>query len=161
MLEKVATCIDDPDVVGIVIGYTDTRDEPGWLVPGKLYLHGRYRPAELPGLLAAYGCRFAYFPNLVPASFSYVLSEVWMIALAPPSRRGLPALVPDAGALGAGMRGVRGGWLLDDPLSPDGTARQIWALLGPGGDGEIQAARARLAAAVDAVPSTATMRAAT
>lgn len=153
MLEKVATCIDDPDVVGIVIGYTDTRDEPGWLVPGKLYLHGRYRPAELPGLLAAYGCRFAYFPNLVPESFSYVLSEVW--------QAGLPALVPDAGALGARMRAVRGGWLLDDPLSPDGTARQIWALLGPGGDGEIQAARARLAAAVDAVPSTATMRAAT
>jgi len=153
MLEEVATRIDDPDVVGIVIGYTDTRDEPGWLVPGKLYLHGRYRPAELPGLLAAYGCRFAYFPNVVPESFSYVLSEVW--------QAGLPALVPDAGALGARMRAVRGGWLLADPFSPDGTARQIEALLGPGGDHEIAAARARLATATGPVPSIAAMRAAT
>jgi hypothetical protein len=152
MLEEVATWNDDPDVIGVVIGYTDTRDEPGWLVPGRLYLHGRYRPAELPGLLAAYGCRFAYFPNRVPESFSYVLSEVW--------QAGVPALVPDAGALGARMRAVGGGWLLADPHSPAGTAQQIGALLGPGGDGEIAAACARLAAATEAVPSIEAMRAA-
>jgi glycosyltransferase involved in cell wall biosynthesis len=150
-LADVAARIADSDIVGVVIGYTDTRDEPGWLVPGKLYLHGRYQPAELPALLAAYGCRFAYFPNIVPESFSYVLSEVW--------QAGLPALVPEVGALGARMHAVQGGWLLADPLEPAAAARQIATLLAPAGDGEVAAARARLAAAAGAVPSVAAMRA--
>lgn len=152
MLEQVASGIADPDIVGVVIGYTDVRSEPGWIVPGRLYLHGPYRPAEVPALLAAYACRLAYFPNIVPESFSYVLSEVW--------QAGLPALVPDVGALGSRMRAVGGGWLLADPESPVVASRRIGELLAPGGAGELSAARQRLAAAPAAVPSLSDMRAA-
>lgn len=132
-LLRVAEALTSPDIVGVVIGYTDAQLTTGWLVPGRLFVHGRYAPDELPGLLAAYQARFAYFPNVIPESFSYALSEVWQ------SR--VPALVPAIGALGDRVRATGAGWLLERPLDVNAAAAEIERLLSPGGAMELHAAR--------------------
>jgi glycosyltransferase involved in cell wall biosynthesis len=148
-LMHVAAAIGDPDVVGVVIGYTED-DSAGWAVPGKLFVHGRYQPAELAGLLSAYHCRIVYFPNIVPESFSYVLSEVW--------QAGIPAVVPKVGALGMRVERSRAGWLLDDPLDFRRAAALIAELLGPAGAAQVAAAKAALTAHPQAVADVDSMR---
>ena len=149
-LARVANAIANPGIAGVLIGYTDNQTEAGWLVPGKLYVHGRYQHDELPALLKAYKCRLAYFPNIVPESFSYVLSEVW--------QAGLPALVPDVGALGERVRNSGAGWLLDDPRDAASAAAMIEKLLGPDGGVELAAATRRLDPPGVAVPDIAVTR---
>ncbi|MEP7083522.1 MAG: glycosyltransferase family 4 protein, partial [Betaproteobacteria bacterium] len=145
-LLRVADALTSPDIAGVVIGYTDAQLTTGWLVPGRLFVHGRYAPDELPGLLAAYQARFAYFPNVIPESFSYALSEVW--------QSGIPALVPAIGALGDRVRATGAGWLLEPPLDALAAAAEIERLLSPAGTAALAAARDRLAAA-GAVPAVA------
>ncbi|MEP6702235.1 MAG: glycosyltransferase [Betaproteobacteria bacterium] len=132
-LMRVAAAITDPDIVGVLIGYTDAQETAGWSIPGKLYVHGRYQPDELHGLLRGYGCRLAYFPNIVPESFSYVLSEVW--------QAGIPALVPAVGALGERVQASGAGWLLSDPLDAAKAAATITGLLAPEAVDQLAAAR--------------------
>jgi glycosyltransferase involved in cell wall biosynthesis/predicted nucleic acid-binding Zn-ribbon protein len=150
-LTRVANAIRGAGIVGVLIGYTDAQTEPGWLVPGKLYVHGRYRHDELSGLLEAYRCQIAYFPNLVPESFSYVLSEVW--------QAGVPALAPDVGALGERVKASGAGWLLDDPQDAAAAAAMIDELLAPAGSSKLAAARGNLAAHPGAIPALADTRA--
>ena len=150
-LLRVAAALTRDDSVGVVIGYTDAQLTSGWAVPGRLFVHGRYAPDELPGLLAGYQARFAYFPNLIPESFSYALSEVW--------QAGIPALVPAGGALGDRVRTTGAGWLLDDPLDAIAAATEIERLLSSAGGAEVAAASARIARP-GAVPDVAAMRAA-
>ncbi len=88
----------------VVIGYTDTRLEPGWQVQGELFVHGAYEDHALPALLDLYGVDTVLFANRVPESFSYTLSEAW--------GAGRPVIVPDAGALGARVAQSGGGWRL-------------------------------------------------
>ncbi len=123
MLLRVIDALADPAIVCVVIGFTEAQPAAGWLVPGRCYVHGPYKPDELPGLLAAYRARLAYFPNLIPESFSYVLSEVW--------DAGVPALVPGAGVQGDRVRATGGGWVLDDPRDPAAVAATIARLLSP------------------------------
>ncbi|MFS8087103.1 MAG: glycosyltransferase family 4 protein, partial [Acidobacteriota bacterium] len=150
-LLRVASALTDPNIVGVVIGYTELHLTPGWVVPGRLYVHGRYHPDELPGLLTGYRVRLAYFPNVVPESFSYALSEAW--------QAGTPALVPAFGALGERVRATGAGWLLDDPLDANAAATAIERLLGPAGAPELAAAAQRLGAPASCVPGVAAMRA--
>ena len=149
-LLRVVAALAGSDVVGVVIGYTDTQLTPGWIVPGRLYVHGRYAPDELPGLLAGYNARLAYFPNVVPESFSYALSEVW--------QAGIPALVPAIGALGERVRQAGAGWLLDDPLNAGAAAAKIEHLLSPSEADAVSAARDKLGMP-GAVPDVTAMRA--
>lgn len=149
-LLRVAAALADRDSVGVVIGYTDAQLSPGWIVPGRLYVHGRYAPDELPGLLAGYKAKLAYFPNMVPESFSYALSEVW--------QAGVPALVPAIGALGERVRTAGAGWLLDDPLDAAAAAARIEHLLSPAGAPALAAARDKLGVP-GAVPDVSAMRA--
>ena len=150
-LLRVARALKEPDIVGIVIGYTDAQLTPGWIVPGRLYVHGRYYPDELPGLLKSYRVRLAYFPNIIPESFGYALSEVW--------QAGVPALAPAIGALGDRVRAAGAGWLLDNPLDADAAAAAIERLLGPDRTSALAAARAKLEPPSSSVPGMTAMRA--
>ena len=94
---------------GVVIGYTAEQLMPGWIVPGRLWMHGAFQPDELPALVARYGARIAFFPPGMPESYCYALSDAWMA--------GLPAAAPDQGALAERIRRHGGGRLYDPQLS--------------------------------------------
>lgn len=111
VLDSLGPLLAQTGIAVVVIGYLDAQVVPGWRGE-HLFVHGAYDDADVPALLRAYGARLALFPNRVPESFSYALSDIWSA--------GLPVLVPDAGALGERVRRHGGGWLL--PAMPDATA---------------------------------------
>ena len=116
-LEALAQELAGSHIAIVVIGYLDRQVVPGWRVPGTFFIHGAYADDEVPGLLAAYGARLALFPNRVPESFSYTLSDAWA--------SGLPVLAAPFGALGERISRHGGGWL----LPPDFDAATISARL--------------------------------
>jgi hypothetical protein len=103
VLEEAAGQLAAHQICVVVVGYLDAQAEPGWRNAG-LFVHGAYEDEAVAGLVAAYGGQIALFPNQVPESFSYALSDVW--------DAGLPALVPPEGALGERVARNGGGWLL-------------------------------------------------
>jgi glycosyltransferase involved in cell wall biosynthesis len=104
LLEPIATGLASEAAMLVVIGYTDTQLERGMDASGQYYVHGPYEDTDLPALLDGYGVDAVLFPNRLPESFSYTLSEVWAA--------GLPVIVPDAGALGERVARRGGGWRL-------------------------------------------------
>jgi hypothetical protein len=116
MLEQVAEELAGTDIGIVVIGYMDECNLPGWHRE-RLFVHGTYQDTEVAALCRAYGARLALFPNRVPESFSYALSDLWAA--------GLPVVVPSAGALGDRVRAHGGGWV----LPADFTARDMAALV--------------------------------
>lgn len=104
LLDALSSRLAGTDIGIVVIGYIDSQLAQGWRAQGRCYVHGPYVDAELPSLLAAYGVEVALFPNRLPESFSYTLSEVWAA--------GIPVVVPDEGALAERVSQHRGGWLL-------------------------------------------------
>ena len=137
LLDPLAAQLEGTDIGLAVIGYTDTQIERGWRLPGRLYVHGPYHEAELPGLLVAYGVEAALFPNRMPEGFSYTLSEVWAA--------GIPAVVPDEGALGERVAKQGGGWLLPPGYSAADAAEFLRGLFSPGRAAE----RSRVESQVD------------
>ena len=128
VLDALATALHGTDIGIVVIGYTDRHLARGWLVPDRLYVHGPYLDTALAGWLATYHVEAVLFPNRLPESFSYTLSEVWA--------SGLPVVVPDAGALGERVARHGGGWRL--PAGFDGVeaAGFLRRLFGPAGGPE-------------------------
>ncbi len=116
-LEALAGELTGTGIGIVVIGYLDRQILPGWRVPGTFFIHGAYADEEVPSLLAAYGARLALFPNRVPESFSYALSDIWSC--------GVPVLASPLGALGERIARHGGGWL----LPPDFDAQAIAARL--------------------------------
>jgi len=90
----------------VVIGNTD----PAVSLPPSLSVHGDYRLAELPALVARYGIRAWLIPSIWPETFSYTTHE----ALA----TGLPVFCLDLGAQAEAVRGATNGIVL--PLAPAG-----------------------------------------
>ena len=117
ILDALVDRLKGSDIGIVVIGYTNLQLRRGWSAPGHYYVHGPYVDGELPALLKEYGIEVALFPNRLPESFSYTLSEVWAA--------GVPAIVPEDGALMERVIAHGGGWLLTSPFS----ARQAAALL--------------------------------
>ena len=105
------------DVRVVVVGYVDGRIEPGWLVEGRIWVHGAFEPHELRSVVARYGCQIALFPNRQPESFCYALSDAWSA--------GLPALGPDSGALGERIAESGAGWLYPPMEEPSAVARLV------------------------------------
>lgn len=116
-LPAIARALAAQQTTLIVIGYTDTRIEPGWVAPGELYIHGPYEDVALPAWLDAYRVSLVLFPNRLPESFSYTLSEAWA------ARR--PVIVPDAGALGERVANCGGGWCLPAGFGADDVAELL------------------------------------
>ena len=119
VLASLATALNNSDIGVVVIGYTDTQIAPRWIVPGVLYVHGAYEDGTLGAWLAAYRVDAVLFPNRLPESFSYTLSEVWSA--------GVPVVVPDQGALGERVKAEGGGWLLPAEFDgDDAAALLVW-----------------------------------
>jgi glycosyltransferase involved in cell wall biosynthesis len=72
---------------------------------------GRYREAELDGLLRSQAPHFAFLPAIWPETWSFVLSAAL--------RRGLPVLAFDHGAIGQRLRRLGRGTLLPPDLGRD------------------------------------------
>lgn len=135
VLEEVAARLAGSDVAIAVIGYLDEQMDPGWRSP-HLFVHGATQDEEHAALLHAYGAQIALFPNQVPESFSYALSDVW--------DAGLPALVPPEGALAERVLRHGGGWLLPAGFTAADIERELRRLLSAEGAGDLARVKSQL-----------------
>ena len=122
----------------VVVGYLDRQLYPGWRLPGSLFVHGAFEEGHAPGLLRGYGASLVLFPNAVPDSFSYALSDAWAA--------GVPVLAAPVGAIAERIREHGGGWLLRERFDAQSIAREVVSLCG----GERDAERARVQSRLDA-----------
>jgi glycosyltransferase involved in cell wall biosynthesis len=120
LLDEVTSCLPS-NLRVVVIGYVDGQTAPGWRVPGRIWVHGAFEPTEIRDFVERTGVRLAFFPNRVPESFCYALSDAWLA--------GLPALVPDRGALGERMAVHQAGWIYPHDETPALLASRIEAVL--------------------------------
>jgi glycosyltransferase involved in cell wall biosynthesis len=150
LLESLARALAGSGIALVVIGYLDRQVVPGWRVPGAYFIHGAYADTDVPGLLAGYGAELALFPNQVPESFSYALSDIWSC--------GLPVLASPYGALGERVGAHGGGWLLPEGFDAPAVARRLRALLSPESSAEFTRVKLQLSHADPArVPPLAAM----
>ncbi|QJR14131.1 glycosyltransferase family 4 protein [Usitatibacter palustris] len=117
ILEELPAHLEGSDIGIVVVGYLDRQLFPGWRVPGRLFIHGAWADADATGLLEAYGARLVLFPNRVPESFSYALSDAWAA--------GLPVLATRQGALAERIERHGGGWLLPADADAATIAREL------------------------------------
>jgi glycosyltransferase involved in cell wall biosynthesis len=136
LLEALAGELEGTDIAIVIVGYLDTQIVPGWRGE-HLFVHGAYGDEEVTALLRAYGAEVALFPNLVPESFSYTLSDAWAA--------GLPALVAPTGALAERVTEHEGGWLLPEGFGAREVAAMLRRLLRGDGAAELTRVRSRLA----------------
>jgi glycosyltransferase involved in cell wall biosynthesis len=128
LLDALVDRLQGTDIGIVVIGYTDSQLLQGWRALGRCYVHGPYVEAELSGLIAAYGVDVALFPNRLPESFSYTLSEAWAA--------GVPVIVPEDGALAERVSRHQGGWILPAGFSAADAAQLLQRLFAPAGAAE-------------------------
>lgn len=121
LLDAVLTASAERAIRFVLIGYQDRQLYPGTRHDGRLTVHGPYLPGEAPRLIDHYRVDLLWFPNRMPESFSYALSEAWAAAR--------PVLVPDAGALGERVGALGGGWLLRQPADPSSVLAELGACL--------------------------------
>ncbi|HRK37044.1 MAG TPA: hypothetical protein PK347_01525 [Burkholderiaceae bacterium] len=105
----------------VLLGYAEQRLTQGWLVPGKLWVHGAFQLEELPSLVKHYGVRMAFFPPGQPESYCYALSDAWLASV--------PALVPNLGALGERVNKHAGGEVYDAASRPEHLAVRLQAMV--------------------------------
>jgi glycosyltransferase involved in cell wall biosynthesis len=136
LVESLPALLEGSDIGIVVIGYTDRRLGAGWVVPGRLYVHGPYEEDELVSWLRGYRAEIALFPNQVPESFSYSLSQAWAA--------GVPALVAPLGALAERVTAHGGGWLLASGFDAPVVAARLRELFSPGGEAEVKRVKSAL-----------------
>lgn len=141
VLEALDPLLTGSGIAIVVIGYLDAQVPAGWRGE-NLFVHGAYQDDEVPALLRAYGARLALFPNRVPESFSYALSDLW--------DAGVPALVPPEGALGERVRRHGGGWILPAGAGAPEIAAALVLRLAPAAAAERSRVESDLARADDA-----------
>lgn len=137
----------------VLVGYLDRQHAAWQSDDARFTVHGRYDPADLPGLLAHYRVALVLYPSAGPETFSYTLSEAWSA--------GRPVLVPPIGALPERVASTGAGWILSDAEWRDEGAMldRILSIVAPSGADALHAA-AR-AAAARPHPSLAAMAAST
>ena len=136
LLEETVRRLQGSDIAIVVIGYLDNAVTPGWR-GDHLFVHGTTQDDETAPLLAAYGASLVFFPNQVPESFSYTLSDAWAA--------GMPVLAPAEGALGERIERHGGGWLLPARFDANLAAAELRRLLSPAAAEEV----ARVKSALD------------
>lgn len=134
LLRELPAHLEGSGIGIVVIGYLDQQVYPGWNPKPHTYVHGPYHPSQTAQLLRAYGAELVLFPNRVPESFSYSLSEAWAA--------GLPVLAGPAGAIGERIASHGGGWLLDEGFGAAEVVKRLRELMQP--VGEATMARVRL-----------------
>jgi len=137
LLRELPAHLEGSGIGVVVIGYLDQQIYPGWQLRPRLYVHGPYHPADTVSLLKAYGAEVVLFPNRVPESFSYALSEAW--------DAGLPALAGPGGAIGERVARHGGGWLLPEGFGAKEVAADLRRILAPGAAGELARVKSKLA----------------
>ncbi len=136
LVEELSRELEGSDIAVAVIGYLDRQVVPGW--HGEhVFVHGAYDDEDVTPLLAAYRAELALFPNRVPESFSYALSDVW--------DAGLPALVPPEGALAERVARHGGGWLLPAGFDAAAVAKALGRFLSAEWASELARVKSRLA----------------
>ena len=136
VIEELARELEGSDIAIVIVGYLDLQVIPGWR-GDHLFVHGAYDDDDVTALLRAYGAEIALFPNQVPESFSYTLSDAWSA--------GLPALVAPDGALAERVLAHEGGWLLPEGFGVRATATVLRHLLSSDGAADLARVRSRLA----------------
>lgn len=134
-VEALSRALAGSDIVLVVVGYTDAQAWPGWY-DDHLFIHGPYEDRDAGALLQAYGAELALFPNAVPESFSYALSEAWAARV--------PVLVPPEGALGERVRDHGGGWVLPPRFAVEDIVEKLRFLGSPLGRAELSRVRSSL-----------------
>lgn len=135
VLEEAAALLAGTRIGIVVIGYVDAQVDPGWRLP-NLYIHGAYDDDQVGALVKAYGGQVALFPNQVPESFSYALSDLW--------DAGLPAIVPPEGALAERVRFHGAGWLLPAGFGAREVAEMLRRILSPAAAEELARVKSAL-----------------
>jgi hypothetical protein len=136
ILDELSAKLEGSDIAVVVVGYLDMQIFPGWH-GSHVYVHGAYGDDEVGDLLRAYRAEIALFPNQVPESFSYALSDAW--------NAGLPALVPREGALAERVERHRGGWFLPQGFGAAEVAAELRRIFSPQGATELARVKSRLA----------------
>jgi GT2 family glycosyltransferase/glycosyltransferase involved in cell wall biosynthesis len=108
-----------------VIGFTDI--DRNLTAIGNVTITGRYRPEQLPTLIAQTRGRLALFLHAWPETYSYTLSEV--------AKYGFVPLVPEIGAPAARVRAAGYGAVFPFPFS----AEQVLGLIDDIAAGRVQA----------------------
>jgi hypothetical protein len=141
-LEAVVAALPDDSPV-VLLGYAEQRLTQGWLIPGKLWVHGAFQLEELPSLVRSYGVKLAFFPPGQPESYCYALSDIWLA--------GVSVLAPNLGALGERVHKHTGGELYDSSAPPEKLAARLLAMVAGETDDS------RVALAKRSIPSVDTM----
>ena len=136
LLRELPALLEGSGIGIVVIGYLDQQIHPGWQTLPHLYVHGPYHPQRAGDLLHAYGAELVLFPNRVPESFSYALSEAWAA--------GIPVLAAPEGAIGERVARHGGGWLLPEGFQSAQVAAQLRFRLAPPAAGEMARVRSQL-----------------
>jgi len=135
ILDGLSANLEGTGIAVVIVGYLDMQVIPGWR--GRhVFVHGAYGDDEVGALLRGYGAEIALFPNQVPESFSYALSDVW--------NAGLPALVPREGALGERVERYGGGWFLPEGFGVAQVASELRRIFSPAGASERARVKSRL-----------------
>ncbi len=138
LIEALPALLEGSGIGVVVIGYTDRRLGAGWVVPGRLYVHGPYEEDELVSWLRGYQAGLALFPGGLPESFSYTLSQAWAA--------GVPALVAPVGALEERVVAHGGGWVLAGAFDAPSIAAKLRELFSPQGEAEVKRVKSSLQA---------------
>jgi hypothetical protein len=136
LVEALGRELEGSDIAVVIVGYLDMQVVPGWR-GDHVFVHGAYDDDDVTALMRAYGAEIALFPNRVPESFSYALSDVW--------DAGLPALVPPQGALAERVQRHEGGWLLPGEFDARAVSGALRNFLSGAGAVELARVKSRLA----------------
>ncbi|MFZ3321113.1 MAG: glycosyltransferase family 4 protein [Usitatibacter sp.] len=135
ILDGLSANLEGTGIAVVIVGYLDMQVIPGWR--GRhVFVHGAYGDDEVGALIRGYGAEIALFPNQVPESFSYALSDAW--------NAGLPALVPREGALGERVERYGGGWFLPEGFGVAQVASELRRIFSPAGASERARVKSRL-----------------
>jgi GT2 family glycosyltransferase len=98
----------DLDLDFVVVGHT--IDDARLMATDRVFVTGRFDPAEAVALIARQGTRLAFVPSVWPETWCLTLGDIW--------RAGLSAAVFDFGAPAERIKRTGGGFMLPSGLSP-------------------------------------------